>query len=214
MMAKQICGVVAVGVLGMLVAMNSHAAGGKRSDACAGFTDLAPVRDVETTVLEAQPKGGQCVVRMAAGNDKALLRQRKMIDAVTQIACGAAPQVQPAAQDPLVLEAVLPARCSLPAGKPAFPGSAPSWGRIHNMSFNYPAAAQKERLQGKVMLQLLINAKGSVAAAVLASSSGHAVLDDAALEQTRAWRFDPARPGVVAPPMSVMRSPVDYQLNE
>jgi protein TonB len=51
--------------------------------------------------------------------------------------------------------------------------------RIGNL--NYPSAARRERLAGSLLLEVSLNANGSVNEIVLRRSSGHRVLDDAAI---------------------------------
>lgn len=57
----------------------------------------------------------------------------------------------------------------------------------------YPAAAQRAGLRGTVVLHIDVSAQGSVSAVRVAVSSGHAVLDAAALQAVRRWRFRPAQ---------------------
>jgi periplasmic protein TonB len=56
---------------------------------------------------------------------------------------------------------------------------------------NYPIQARRRGLQGVVMLEALIDTSGGVADLRLSSSSGHSILDQAALEAVRGWRFTP-----------------------
>jgi protein TonB len=44
-----------------------------------------------------------------------------------------------------------------------------------------------------VLLQVRVLADGTVASVAVAASSGHEVLDEAALEAVRAWHFVPAK---------------------
>ena len=59
----------------------------------------------------------------------------------------------------------------------------------------YPALSRRMSEQGKVMLRVLVNAKGTADRIELKSSSGSSRLDDAALEAVKRWRFVPARQG-------------------
>jgi len=56
----------------------------------------------------------------------------------------------------------------------------------------YPETARQQARQGKVRVRVLIAADGTVAALSLATSSGDASLDRAALETLPRWRFSPA----------------------
>jgi len=66
---------------------------------------------------------------------------------------------------------------------------------LHNPKPEYPALAMRRQWEGKVVLLVRVLADGSVAAVSVATSSGHEVLDEAALEAVRAWHFVPARQG-------------------
>lgn len=56
----------------------------------------------------------------------------------------------------------------------------------------YPAEARAQRIEGVVMLLVGVDAEGRVTNASIHQGSGHAVLDRAALEAVRTWRFSPA----------------------
>ena len=59
----------------------------------------------------------------------------------------------------------------------------------------YPALSRRMGEQGKVMLRVLVNAKGTADKVELRSSSGSGRLDDAALDSVKRWRFVPAKQG-------------------
>ena len=56
----------------------------------------------------------------------------------------------------------------------------------------YPEQARFQKLEGVVMLLVSVDATGHVTGAQLSQSSGHEVLDRAALSAVRSWRFTPA----------------------
>ena len=56
----------------------------------------------------------------------------------------------------------------------------------------YPRLAQRRGVEGKVVVALELDASGVVIAARVAESSGSTVLDAAALNALRSWRFEPA----------------------
>ncbi len=62
-----------------------------------------------------------------------------------------------------------------------------------NAPIPYPPAALRDRLEGRVLLRLQIDAAGRVASVEVVESSGHAVLDRAAAEGVRSWQAAPAR---------------------
>lgn len=57
----------------------------------------------------------------------------------------------------------------------------------------YPPEARAMKLQGVVMLLVSVDAEGRVTDARLSHSCGHQILDRAALNAVRSWRFLPAR---------------------
>ena len=55
----------------------------------------------------------------------------------------------------------------------------------------YPTSARRRGYQGTVLIEVLVGDTGRVIDLRLAQSSGHGVLDNAALEAVRTWRFIP-----------------------
>lgn len=64
-----------------------------------------------------------------------------------------------------------------------------------NQPPEYPARAIRLRMEGTVLLDVSVGTDGRVAAIAVASSSGHDLLDRAALRAVRAWQFRPAHQG-------------------
>jgi protein TonB len=71
-------------------------------------------------------------------------------------------------------------------------------GYLRNPAPDYPPAAQKRGLEGKVVLKVHVLASGQPDSVAVASSSGHPILDDAALKAVTRWAFAPARRGATA----------------
>lgn len=67
----------------------------------------------------------------------------------------------------------------------------------------YPEEARAQRMEGVVMLLVSVDAAGRVLSAQLSQSSGHDVLDRAALAAIRTWRFVPAHQADQAVPATV-----------
>ncbi|MDB4370146.1 energy transducer TonB [Akkermansiaceae bacterium] len=57
----------------------------------------------------------------------------------------------------------------------------------------YPSAARRAGQQGTVTLSFTVGTSGTVTSVRVAKSSGHSLLDNAALAAIRRWRFKPAR---------------------
>jgi protein TonB len=89
------------------------------------------------------------------------------------------------------------------------PGFAAAY--LHNPAPAYPAVALQRGWQGTVFLKVHVLANGHSDHIVIASSSGHESLDDAATEAVANWSFVPARRGEQAIDGWV-RVPVDFKL--
>jgi TonB family protein len=57
----------------------------------------------------------------------------------------------------------------------------------------YPESLSAEGVKGTALVRVLVNETGAVDSVALAESSGHAVLDSAALAGARELRFEPGR---------------------
>lgn len=74
----------------------------------------------------------------------------------------------------------------------------------------YPELARRKGFEGVVVLRVSVSDSGEAMAVVLASSSGHDLLDERAIETVRRWRFEPARsggrpvPGLVLVPIAFL----------
>jgi protein TonB len=66
---------------------------------------------------------------------------------------------------------------------------------LQNPAPAYPSLSRKLREQGRVILRVLVNAKGGADEVQLQTSSGSARLDESARATVGAWRFVPARRG-------------------
>ena len=67
-----------------------------------------------------------------------------------------------------------------------------------NNRLTYPLAARRMNIQGRVVLNVEVLAEGTVGQVNIQHSSGHEVLDQAALESVKNWRFIAARRGGVS----------------
>ncbi len=84
-------------------------------------------------------------------------------------------------------------------------------GYLHTPRPPYPRQARQRRWEGEVLLRVRVGTGGRVLEASLERSSGYPVLDRAALEGVRAWRFRPAtRDGL--PVEEEVRVPVHFNL--
>lgn len=75
----------------------------------------------------------------------------------------------------------------------------------------YPIEARKLRQQGTVVLSVLVNAQGMVETLAVKESSGHVLLDQAAIRGVKRWRFKPAT--VAGIPVSTqIEQPIQFTL--
>lgn len=75
----------------------------------------------------------------------------------------------------------------------------------------YPAIARSRGWTGKVLLKVKVSAEGLAEGVELKQSSGHEILDEAAIEAVKEWRFIPAKRGTTPVASSVI-VPVDFKL--
>jgi len=66
---------------------------------------------------------------------------------------------------------------------------------LHNPAPAYPARARRLGLEGEVLIRLQVLADGSPDRLSIEQSSGYGLLDRAAMDAVRHWRFVPARQG-------------------
>jgi protein TonB len=71
--------------------------------------------------------------------------------------------------------------------------------------------ARKRGYTGHVVLEVLVDQDGSVADLSLFSSSGHAILDNAAISSVKTWIFEPGMRGEEKVEMWV-RVPIRFEL--
>lgn len=82
---------------------------------------------------------------------------------------------------------------------------------LENPSPAYPPVSRRMREEGKVMLRVLVNARGTADEVQVRTSSGIARLDEAAQETVRRWKFVPARRGTEAVSAWVL-IPISFRL--
>ena len=85
-------------------------------------------------------------------------------------------------------------------------------GYLTNPKPDYPPEARRRKQQGLVVLNVFITGEGRPQRVEVAQSSGHALLDAAALEAVRQWRFSPARIGNL-PIASQVEVPIRFKLS-
>ncbi len=66
---------------------------------------------------------------------------------------------------------------------------------LHNPSPEYPEIAMERGLAGKVMLKVHVQPNGKPDSVAVSKSSGHSILDEAAIKTVKQWSFVPAMRG-------------------
>ncbi len=106
------------------------------------------------------------------------------------------PAPAPAAANPVPSQAPAVASAQTANAAPSLPDREPDYRAAYlNNQARYPMAARRMGWEGKVVLSVEVLANGSPGQIKLHQSSGHEVLDNAALQAVRGWRFIPARQG-------------------
>ena len=84
--------------------------------------------------------------------------------------------------------------------------------RAVHRTYNYPKAAVRLRIEGKVVIELVIDNAGHIVSTRIATSSGHAVLDRAALKAVAALRGLPKPPAELKWTKRSMMVPFEYTM--
>jgi protein TonB len=102
---------------------------------------------------------------------------------------------------PVVAAAGIESRVAEEAKTPAVRAESPVTPPLFNAAYlrnpapAYPAAARRRGDQGTAMLKVLVDSEGAPLRIELDQSSGSRLLDGAALDAVKSWRFVPARRG-------------------
>lgn len=110
------------------------------------------------------------------------------------------PVVEQVAEQTAVAAEAVPSVAQSPAAVVAAPAvidTQPDYkaSYLNNPPPSYPAIARRNGVQGRVVLNVEVLANGSSGKVTVQSSSGYAMLDNAALQTVKTWRFVPARHG-------------------
>lgn len=84
---------------------------------------------------------------------------------------------------------------------------------LRNPAPPYPAIAKRLRIEGTVLVRVLVSPGGLPKKIELAHTSGAPVLDEAALKAVRSWAFVPARRGV-EPVEAWVEIPINFHLRK
>lgn len=148
----------------------------------------------------------------------------------------AQPRTQPRPQPPLQQREVVidmppvaldqPYEMAVPVAETPMPTPAPtpmaqvadsgpsvqqSYGEI--AAIPYPIRGRKQQLEGKVMLRVLVSENGDPLKVEVETSSGHRVLDMAALKGVKKWKFNPGYKSG-QPIQGWVLVPINFSLNQ
>ncbi|MCG3173368.1 MAG: hypothetical protein GMKNLPBB_01565 [Myxococcota bacterium] len=84
--------------------------------------------------------------------------------------------------------------------------------RLLNREFEYPVLALRAQLEGTVVVAVEINAHGEIVSVQVARSSGHRILDDAAVESVNSFGRLPAPPAATGWKSRVIQAPFVYRI--
>ncbi|HXJ20018.1 MAG TPA: energy transducer TonB [Polyangia bacterium] len=149
-------------------------------------------------------------------HELALARDPSLVDPTAEPAAPSVPDPPPVAVGPSSPAPAAPARAD--AGRQAAGASA---GAVvsakpryrSNPTPEYPIPCKRRREEGIVYLNVVVEPGGLPATVSLNRSSGHPLLDRAALEAVRHWTFEPARAAGV-PVSSMVVIPIRFFLSE
>jgi TonB family protein len=82
----------------------------------------------------------------------------------------------------------------------------------YNPKPKYPRIARSSGWEGKVVLQIHVSADGDATGVSVSQSSGHDILDEAAVAAVEGWRFKPAKRGDT-PVSSTVSVPINFKLD-
>jgi protein TonB len=77
----------------------------------------------------------------------------------------------------------------------------------------YPPQAARQRQQGKVLLKVLVGLDGSPEEVTVEKSSGSRLLDQAAIDAVKTWKFNPGKKGG-SPNRGYALVPIEFTLTD
>jgi protein TonB len=96
---------------------------------------------------------------------------------------------------------------------PVFEAAKYNSASLSNPRTRYPRMAQERGWEGTVLLKVQVLPSGEAGEVSVARSSEHETLDEAAVEQVKEWRFEPARRDG-KPVASVISIPITFKLKK
>jgi protein TonB len=198
---------------GAAIAVALHAAAGvallNYEPARAALLAVAPIMveliapspvPAEVPKLEAKPKPRPIAKRPAPVEPPPVLAAPAEAPSPVVVA---PPPPPPPAPEPVVVAPPPP----LPVTQPVFDAD-----YLENPAPAYPQFSRRVREEGRVILRVLVNPRGSADDVQVRTSSGHARLDESARETVRRWKFVPAKRGS-EPVAAWVLIPISFRLD-
>ena len=141
------------------------------------------------------------------------------VQAPAPVPAPAAAQTSAQAATPAAAPLAAQPSAPTPAAEPGMPATARNTDADYKAAYlnnprpAYPLLAIRQGAQGQVLLLAEVLAEGRAGRIELEKSSGHALLDAAAMNAVRAWRFSPARKNGLLTVQTV-RIPIHFNLKD
>jgi len=194
---------IAAGLLaGMMLAAGPALADDGR---CTRGKAVGELIDAGMVSMASHRKGDQCRFTGVASSVHAMLRQAMFLSALAGNCRGIALEVDPKQENRLGIR--VPQRCLVDTDPPDAPPV--DWWPLSSPPPRYPQEAYKQGLKGTTVILVVINREGRVTGRIIAESSGHPALDEAAINAASAWTFSSKRSD--PPDVSLARIPVNFE---
>ncbi len=198
--------------VGLLALPEVYAA---KFDACQVWGDIDAYTDAAVHGLEVRPRGKGCEAAGKGGDIQASLRQSLALLAVAGQRCAFDQNMEMDSIDARSFRLWITPRevdsCTAPVRELDKSGAL-VWELDGVQPPRYTMDAWSRGLEGVAVVTVLIDAEGKVAAAVLASSSGHSELDALAFEAASASHFRRKQSAERATGLSVARIPFHFNV--
>jgi len=122
------------------------------------------------------------------------------------------PKPKPKPEPKPVVQKIVPKPTPKAPPKPAPPSVAVGAKLERSYKPSYPSTAKRANLEGRVLLDIVVETNGKVGIVRLATSSGHSSLDQSAIKSVKRWRFKAAKTSTGLPIAQKIRVPIDFRL--
>lgn len=160
--------------------------------------------DAGMVSMASHRKGDQCRFTGVGSDIQATWRQALFLSALAGNCRGITMEVDPRQDTRLGIR--VPERCLVDTDAEDAPPV--DWWPLSSPPPRYPQEAFSQGMKGTTVILMVINREGRVTGKMIAGSSGHAVLDQAALNAVSSWTFTSKRSD--PPEVSLVRIPINF----